>query len=140
MFFIEYKSQIMGDDKKLKEQIIGGIIAFIIFTLLSLPFYGVDVPLPSSYVVLFIISNAIFAFVSIFIQRAVCYIYEANVFDECNNSIDYAFKYLAICSSGVNFYVQKLLIRVPFILNKVIAIVFCLFLLWNFMFTILMFD
>ncbi len=55
-------------------------------------------------------------------------IYEANVFQERETILDYVFKYIAIYFSGINYYVQLTLLKLPLLLNKLLAIVFVLLL------------
>lgn len=113
------------------KKITGIILAFIIITLLSLLALGIDIPLPSSYLALMFTTNAIFAFVSIFLQRLVIVLYEVNVCEEPKGISGLTTKYFAIFSSGINYYVQKVLNRLPFIFNKFLAIVFFLIIVWN---------
>ncbi|MGN1402362.1 MAG: hypothetical protein ACI4XL_12770 [Bacillus sp. (in: firmicutes)] len=115
-----------------KQKAIGGMIAFLIVTLLALPFHWGGTPIPSSYVELLIVMNAIIAFVSIFIQRVVIILYELNVFEKTTSVIDYTFKYFAMYSLGMNYHVQLLCNRLPFILNKLMALIFFLFMIWIF--------
>jgi len=116
-----------------REKFIGGIIAFVPISIIAfLVGVGLEVPFPSWYLVIFYIMNAVFAFVSIFTQRLVISLYEANVFEEPANAIDYGFKYIAIFSSGLNYFIQNICNRLPFVLNKLAAAIFFFYLLFNF--------
>ncbi|KAF0821941.1 hypothetical protein V7200_07960 [Cytobacillus firmus] len=107
---------------------IGFLLANGLWILFSLFLTGVDVPIPSSFIALMIAANAVFAFFSIFAQTLVITLYEVNVFKKPNGILDYCFKYFAITTSGINYYVQNLLNRIPFILNKLVAAFFFIFL------------
>lgn len=110
------------------KNIIGFSLANGLWILFSLFLTGIDVPIPSSFIALMIAANAIFAFFSIFIQTLVITLYEVNVFEEPKNILDYCFKYFAITTSGINYYVQTVLNKLPFILNKLVAAFFFVFL------------
>lgn len=114
------------------QKIIGIVLAIILLNLLSLPLLGINIPIPSSYIAVMITTNAIFAFFSIFLQRIVIALYEANVYEKPESISDYLFKYIAILTSGFNYYIQILLRRLPFVLNKLAALLFFLFhiLMW----------
>lgn len=113
----------------MQKKIVGLIINVVIWNLLALPLLGVDIPIPSSYIAMMIMINGIFAFFSIFIQRGVIVLYESNVFEEPESILDYAFKYFAILSSGINYYIQVLFRRMPFIINKLASVLFLIFLI-----------
>lgn len=114
------------------QKIIGLALGIILLNLLSLPLLGINIPIPSSYIAVMITTNAIFAFFSIFLQRIVIALYEANVYEKPESTLDYLFKYIAILTSGFNYYIQTVLRRLPFILNKLAALLFFLFhiLMW----------
>ncbi|BAC14768.1 hypothetical protein [Oceanobacillus iheyensis HTE831] len=107
------------------------MITFIILSLFSLIFIGLSIPYPSTIVMLVLITNFMVALYSIVFHPVAIAIYEANVFGKKTSLLDYIFKYIAIFFSGINYYVQKILLKLPLILNKLIAIVFVLVLLWQ---------
>ena len=112
-----------------REQITGGIIAIVIVAILSqMMTDGGIIPLLSASIIILMLLNLIFAFVSIFIQKALISLYEINVEEKSTNSFGYTFKYLTIFGSGLNYYVQNVCNRLPFIFNKLLSIlfVFCL--------------
>jgi hypothetical protein len=110
-------------------KIIGLALAVAVWTIIALFLNGIDIPIPSSYIALMITTNAIFAFFSIFVQRLVVTLYEVNVFEEPKSIPGFFFKYIAIITSGVNYYVQNVLNRLPFIVNKLASILFFAFLM-----------
>lgn len=112
------------------QKIVGLIINIVLWNLFSLFLLGIDIPIPSSYITLMIMLNAIFAFFSIFMQRLVIVIYEVNVFEEPESISDYTYKYFAILSSGINYYIQIIFRRLPFVLNKLAALLFLLTLIF----------
>ncbi|MBM7604845.1 glucan phosphoethanolaminetransferase (alkaline phosphatase superfamily) [Metabacillus crassostreae] len=107
---------------------VGFALSIGVWTLIALFFTGIDIPMPSSYIGLMIMTNAIFALFSIFVQRLVITLYEVNVFEESSSIADYFFKYIAVLSSGVNYYIQGVFSGLPFLVNKMAAIFFFVFL------------
>jgi hypothetical protein len=65
----------------------------VVFTLIACSLFGINIPLPSSYLPLMIAANCIFAFISIFAQRLIIVLYEVNVFEEKDILIGYFNKY-----------------------------------------------
>ena len=63
-------------------KVVGFTLAIGIWTFIAYLFTGIDIPIPSSLFSLMIITNAIFAFFSIFVQRLVIILYEVNVMEE----------------------------------------------------------
>jgi hypothetical protein len=104
------------------------VLAVGIWTVFAIFLTGIDVPIPSSYIALLITSNVVFAFFSIFVQRLVITLYEVNVLEEPKSIPGFFFKYIAIITSGVNYYVQNVLNRLPFIVNKLASVLFFVFL------------
>ncbi|WP_269411256.1 hypothetical protein [Lentibacillus daqui] len=85
-------------------------------------------------------TNFIVSLYSVIFHPVALGIYQANVFQEKTTLMDYIFKYVAIFLSGINYYEQMILLRLPLLVNKVIAIVFVLFLLWEGFGVIAIFD
>ena len=109
-------------------KIIGFALAIGVWTFIAYLSTGINIPIPSSYINLMIVANAIFALFSIFMQRLVIILYEVNVLEEPKSLGGYFFKYIAILTSGVNYYIQNVLNRLPFIMNKLASILFFVFL------------
>ncbi|WP_269411258.1 hypothetical protein [Lentibacillus daqui] len=114
-----------------KEEWIGFGIAVVGLSLFSLIFLGAGVPWPSTIVFLMLMTNAMFALYSILFHPITIGLYRANVYDKKETIADYIFKYIAICFSGVNYYIQLTLLRLPLLINKLFAIVFALILIWQ---------
>ena len=115
-----------------REKIIGTLMAIVIVTILSWIWSNQGtIPLLSAAIFILMLTNMIFAFVSIFIQKAVILLYEMNVEEKSTNSFSYAFEYLAIFGSGLNYHVQNACNRLPFLFNKLFSILFCLCLFGN---------
>lgn len=113
-----------------KKKITGFILVFMVFTLIACSLYGINTPLPSSYIPLMIAANGVFAFCSIFAQRLIIVLYEVNVYEGKDSLTGYFNKYTAILTSGLNYYIQNVLNRLPFLLNKLLAMCFFLSLVW----------
>jgi hypothetical protein len=109
--------------KREKNEWIGMALAFCVITLISLGFIF-DIPYPSIYLPLLLTFSWICAFVSIFIQRFVIayYYFNVNVENGQKSIFSYLFKYLALFIMGFNHYIQLLLSKMPFLLNKLFAI------------------
>jgi hypothetical protein len=113
-----------------KNKIVGSILVLLVFTLIACSLYGINIPLPSSYIPLMIAANGVFAFCSIFAQRLIIALYEVNVFEGKDSLVGYFNKYTAIFTSGLNYYIQNVLNRLPFLVNKLLAICYFLSLVW----------
>ncbi|EZP77048.1 hypothetical protein H839_10648 [Parageobacillus genomosp. 1] len=124
--------------KREKNEWIGMALAFCVITLISLGFIF-DIPYPSIYPPLLLTFSWICAFVSIFIQRFVIayYYFNVNVENSQKSIFSYLFKYLALFIMGFNHYIQLLLSKMPFLLNKLFA-VFAFLLLFVQFFIVLM--
>ncbi|WQI94454.1 hypothetical protein Q7C14_15505, partial [Rossellomorea vietnamensis] len=85
-----------------KKKITGFILVFMVFTLIACSLYGINTPLPSSYIPLMIAANGVFAFCSIFAQRLIIVLYEVNVYEGKDSLTGYFNKYTAILTSGLN--------------------------------------
>jgi hypothetical protein len=127
--------------KREKNEWIGMALAFCVITLFSLGF--IFMPYPSNYLPLWLTVSWICAFVSIFIQRIVIGYYYSNANIEKNNQksiSNYFFKYVTLFIMGFNHYIQLLLSKMPFLLNKLFAI-FVFFLLFiQFFVTFMIYD
>lgn len=131
-----FNTQVGNDLKKSKQkksnkEWLGFGINFIALSIFSLLFLGANIPYPSTLIFLILITNAMASVYSVIFHPIALGIYQANVFQEKTTVMDYIFKYVAIFLSGINYYVQTILLRLPLLLNKIIAIVFALFLLWQ---------
>ena len=76
--------------ERLKERI-GALIAFILLSLLSLIFLGLDIPYPSTLILCIIFTNFMVALYSILFHPVALGIYEANVYQERTTVLDYVF-------------------------------------------------
>ncbi|MGF3105540.1 hypothetical protein [Rossellomorea sp. DUT-2] len=112
------------------KKITGFMLMIVVFTLIACSLYGVNIPLPSSFIPLMIAANCVFAFISTFAQRLIIVLYEVNVFEEKDSLIGYFNKYTAIFTSGINYYAQNILNRLPFLVNKLLSLCFFLSLMW----------
>uniref|UniRef100_A0A7U4DL35 Uncharacterized protein n=1 Tax=Geobacillus sp. (strain Y4.1MC1) TaxID=581103 RepID=A0A7U4DL35_GEOS0 len=83
-------------------------VAFIIISLLSLGFLGIDVPFPSTYILLWLTTNMMYAFLAVFWQRLAFLIYYANVHDKQTSIMDYLRKYAMFFFISLNYYVQQI--------------------------------
>jgi succinate dehydrogenase hydrophobic anchor subunit len=108
--------------KREKNEWIGMALAFCVITLFSLGF--IFMPYPSNYLPLWLTVCWICAFVSIFIQRVVIAYYysHANIENNQESISNYFFKYVTLFIMGFNHYIQLLLSKMPFSLNKLFAI------------------
>ncbi|WP_026692731.1 hypothetical protein [Peribacillus kribbensis] len=107
--------------------------AIIVLTLIASMLLGANVPMPSGYVWLVLFVNSIFALFSIFIPRPILYLYEINVFEDKDTIGSYFFRGLAVAFSGLNYYAQDVIYRVPFLLSRLLSIAFFIFLVWQMM-------
>ena len=108
-----------------REKILGSILVIVFLSILSWMWSDQGtIPLLSASIMVLMVCNLIFAFVSIFIQSAVISLFQINVEEKSTNSFSYAFKFLAIFGSGLNYYAQNVCSRLPFLFNKLLSIIF----------------
>ena len=119
---------------------LGAFIAFVILSLFSLIFLGLNIPYPSTLIFCILMTNFMVSLYSVVFHPIALGIYKANVFQEKTTMPDYIFKYIAIYFSGINYYVQTTLSKLPLLLNKLIAIAFVLAILWQAALLIGIFD
>lgn len=100
------------------------ILSVLFCSLFSLIFVGIDIPFPSTILLLFLLSNAIFAFFSIFAQRAVIGLFDYNYYTDKQGILSLFNKYTTLALFGLNYFVQLVLNRLPFLLNKLFALLF----------------
>jgi succinate dehydrogenase hydrophobic anchor subunit len=126
--------------KREKNEWIGMALAFCVITLFSLGF--IFMPYPSNYLPLWLTVCWICAFVSIFIQRVVIAYYYSNVNIENNQKSvsNYFFKYVTYFIMGFNHYIQLILSKMPFLLNKLFAIFVFLLLFVQFFVIFMIYD
>ncbi|OMI27041.1 hypothetical protein BTA31_12805 [Bacillus haynesii] len=113
----------------LKSNIIVGVFVFSVFSLFFGFILSSSIPYPSSILIVYLIVNMIFAFASLLFPTVVIKLYESNVYDETKGLIPDFFRYVAILVSSLNYEVQKVLARLPFILQRILGIVFILVLI-----------
>lgn len=104
------------------------LLSILFCSLLSLIFIGIDIPLPSSVLFLLILTNAIFAFLSIFMQNAIIGLFEYNYHTEKKNILSLFNKYTTLAFFGLNYFAQLALNRLPFLFNKLFSLIFFAFL------------
>ncbi|MBC8621948.1 MAG: hypothetical protein KZY76_18585 [Bacillus sp. (in: Bacteria)] len=108
-----------------------GIFVFSIFSL----FFGFamsgDIPYPNSALIIYLTINMVFAFVSLFVPTLIIKLYETNVYDESNGLVTDFFRYVAILVSSLNYEVQIVLARLPFVLQRLMGVIFIAALLWE---------
>ncbi|WP_420769128.1 hypothetical protein ACNR9V_12525 [Parageobacillus thermoglucosidasius] len=127
--------------KREKKEWIGMALAFCVITLFSLGFIF-DIPYPSIYLPIWLTVCWVCAFVSIFIQRVVIAYYYSNANIENNQESisNYFFKYVTLFIMGFNHYIQLLLSKMPFLLNKLFAIFAFLLLFAQFFIVLMIYD
>ncbi|WP_088051537.1 hypothetical protein [Virgibacillus dakarensis] len=128
------------NEREQSKEWIGALIAFVSLSLFSLIFLGANIPYPSTLIFLILMTNFMVSLYSVVFHPVALGIYEANVFQEKTTMLDYIFKYIAIFLSGINYYVQRTLLKLPLLINKFIAVAFVLFLLWQGFGVIAIFD
>lgn len=129
-----------GIERQQSKELLGALIAFVFLSLFSLLFLGANIPYPSTLIFFMLISNAMVSAYSILFHPIALGLYEANVFQRKTTMFDYIFKYIAIFLSGISYYVQRTLFKLPLLLNKLIVIAFVLLLLWQWFMMISIFE
>ncbi|WP_077358556.1 hypothetical protein [Virgibacillus halodenitrificans] len=123
-----------------KSEWIGLLLVIIFISIFSLGFTGAELPFPSTIIMLILVMNSMIVFFSLVFHKFSIVLYEANVYPENDSITNYFFKYIAIVFSGLNYYVQSILDRMPLLINKLLAIVFLLLLIWENMLLLFYFE
>ncbi|KGX86553.1 hypothetical protein N781_16140 [Pontibacillus halophilus JSM 076056 = DSM 19796] len=123
-----------------KNEVIGFLLATLVCVLISFS-YTTMMDFPSALLSLVFLFNGIFVFLSLIIHPLIIYLYEVNVFEKDQHSVlDFTFKYIAIFVSSINYYVQRELSELPFLLNKFLALIFAIIWMFHTLFFMGIFD
>ncbi|WP_121614583.1 hypothetical protein [Virgibacillus halodenitrificans] len=123
-----------------KNEMLGMLIAIIILFAFSSLFVVAGLPIPTTLIMLILITNFMFALYSLLFHNVAILIYESNVHASSGSIISYVFKYIAIAFSGLNYFVQTTLRNTPLLVNKLFAVVFVILLLWENSLVLFYFD
>ncbi|MQR94731.1 hypothetical protein [Fictibacillus phosphorivorans] len=115
-------------------------LSILFISVLSLIFVGIDIAFPTTIIMVLLLSNAIFAFFSIFIQRGIMELYKHNFHTEKNGVISLINKYTTFAFFGLNYGAQSALIRLPLLINKLLSLLFFLLLLVNWLIILVIFN
>ena len=116
------------------------LLTILFISLLSLIFVGIDIAFPTTIIMLLLLSNAIIAFFSIFIQRVTIKRYNNSFLTNKNDVLSLINKYTTFAFYGLNHAVQSVLSLIPFIINKLLALLFFFLLLVNWLILLVMFN
>jgi hypothetical protein len=89
-------------------------------------------PFPSGLLVIFLMVNGFFNFLSLFAPSYVVLFYGANAFDTTKTAWSEGFRYIAIYFSGLNGEIQNLLSRFPFYIQRPITLLLCIWYIFAF--------
>lgn len=116
------------------------ILTILFISLFSLIFVGIDVPFPTTIIMLLLLTNAIFAFFSILVQRAIIELYEHHTSMNKHGVLSLLNKYTTFAFFGLNHGVQSALTRLPLWINKFLALLFFFLLLFNWLIILIIFN
>lgn len=114
-----------------KNKLIAFFIAITFISVFSLIFIGVNLPFPTTILMLILIMNGMATLYSIFFHKVIIVLYESNVFDVSGSITSYIFKYIVVTYLGLTYYVQIALLRTQLPVNKVFTFLFLLLLIWQ---------
>nr|CDQ31154.1 hypothetical protein BN993_00526 [Virgibacillus halodenitrificans] len=114
-----------------KNKLIAFFIAITFISFFSLIFIGVNLPFPTTILMLILIMNGMATLYSIFFHKVIIVLYESNVFDVSGSITSYIFKYIVVTYLGLTYYVQIALSRTQLPVNKVFTFLFLLLLIWQ---------
>ncbi|MFC0236557.1 hypothetical protein [Fictibacillus phosphorivorans] len=115
-------------------------LTILFVSLFSLIFVGIDIPFPTTMIMLLLLTNAIFAFFSIFVQRVIIKLYQHNYVTNKKGVLSLINKYTTFAFFSLNHSVQSVLSQLPLILNKLLALIFFFLLLINWWILFIMFN
>ncbi|ANC78681.1 hypothetical protein ABE65_018510 [Fictibacillus phosphorivorans] len=116
------------------------ILTILFISLFSLIFVGIDVPFPTTIIMLLLLTNAIYAFLSIFVQRFIIELYKHNTSTDKNRFFSCLNKYTTFAFFGLNHSVQLTLTRLPLLINKLLALLFFFLILFNWLIILIIFN
>ncbi|MGG0590814.1 hypothetical protein ABEY80_13285 [Priestia megaterium] len=108
------------------KKVIGFALAVSILAVGTMFFWGNGRGFPffSAYLFAMFFCNALYGLLSLIFQRASIYQYEQFVYDYKPTIRGYCAKYLVMAVFTPNYYVQKRINRAPFIVNRLLALIF----------------
>ncbi|MET3726914.1 UPF0716 family protein affecting phage T7 exclusion [Fictibacillus halophilus] len=122
------------------DKLISILLTILFISLLSLIFVGIDIPFPTTIIMLLLLTNAITAFFSIFVQRAIIERYNNSFVTNKNDVLSLIYKYTTLAFYGLNHAVQSVLSLIPWIINKFLALLFFFVLLINWWILLIMYN
>lgn len=102
------------------------VVALTLFSCIFIPI----VPFPSTIILVIFVFNGVLATVSLLLHPAIIYSYELNVYGEAQTVHDYVYKYVALITSNVNYRIQLELSVLPYVVNKLLALLFVAYIVW----------
>ncbi|WP_121614584.1 hypothetical protein [Virgibacillus halodenitrificans] len=114
-----------------KNKLIAFLIAITFISVFSLIFIGVNLPFPTTILMLFLVMNGMASLYSIFFHKVIIVLYESIVFNVSGSITSYIFKYIVVTYLGLTYYVQIALSRMLLPVNKVFTFLFLLLLIWQ---------
>src|SRR5699024_2955215 len=95
---------------------------------------------PATLVILSLMASFPLGLYSILFAPLVIVNYEANVYDNSGTIMGYFFKYFYIVFFGLTYHVHCTLLKMPFLVNKLFAILYTGLVVWEAFMIILYFD
>ncbi|MBH0164126.1 hypothetical protein IHV12_04325 [Fictibacillus sp. 7GRE50] len=121
-------------------KLISILLTILFISLFSLIFVGIDIPFPTTIIMLLLLTNAITAFFSIFVQRAIIERYNNSFVTNKVDVLSLIYKYTTFAFYGLNDAVQSVLSLIPWIINKLLALLFFFLLLINWLILLIMYN
>ncbi|MGM0805689.1 MAG: hypothetical protein ACQET8_13170 [Bacillota bacterium] len=116
------------------------LLTTLFISLFSLVFVGIDIAFPTTIIMILLLSNAIFAFFSIFVQRGIIELYKHNYYTNKNGILSLINKYATFAFFGLNYGAQLALTRLPLLINKLLSLLFFVLLLFNWLLILIIFN
>ncbi|MBU5465668.1 hypothetical protein KQI49_02350 [Virgibacillus sp. MSJ-26] len=135
-----YKKEKVFNRPFSKNEWIGLVIGVVFLSTFSLIFLGAGVPFPATLVILSLMASFPLGLYSILFAPLVIVNYEANVYDNSETIMGYFFKYFYIVFFGLTYHVHCTLLKMPFLVNKLFAILYTGLVVWEAFMIILYFD
>ncbi|WP_261382663.1 hypothetical protein [Bacillus paralicheniformis] len=114
-----------------KSNFVHGIIVLIFLSIFFALALGEHMPFPSSLFYASILINVIMAVISLFFPSWVIKQYEFSIYEESNGLINDLLRYFLFFAWTINYEVQIVLARLPFVLQRLLGVIFIAVLLWE---------
>ncbi|NPC91550.1 hypothetical protein HOO54_04635 [Bacillus sp. WMMC1349] len=108
-----------------------GVAVFLCLSIFFGLALGRDIPYPSSLITISLAINTLAAIISLIAPSAVINHYESSIYEEPKGLINDLMRYFLVFTWGINYEVQIVLARLPFIFQRLIGVILAVLLFFG---------